>query len=86
MCRTLRKFVRLFNGLVVFGVVSRTVFTFSRRFRRDFGDGPANSAYGFGASRLSWDDGLGGFDFPLSGTICPHLEPIFGSLSPRFDC
>jgi hypothetical protein len=32
---------------MAFGVVFRTVFALSKRFRNGFGDGPANSAYGF---------------------------------------
>ena len=67
----IRKFVRLFNGLKVFGVVFRMVFAFSGRFRRAFGDGRANSAEGFRSEYTALGEGFE----PRIATIWHHLPP-----------
>jgi hypothetical protein len=71
----IRKLARLFNALTVFGAVFRTIFAFSERFRSGLGDGLANSAYGFGPSRLPWDE-------ELRGAICHYLAPSAPIWSP----
>ncbi len=79
----IRKFVWLFNVLAVFSVVFCTVFTFFERFLKGFGDPLAKPAQVFEPPRLPAAEELRGPRIPLSGTICPYLEPVFDSLSPQ---